>query len=186
MYYENYEDYMRSVLGYPISDQHYTYGTYQQYSRPTYDQFGYTSPKIDNTVELYPEIYRIVNPMVQKICKANTKPLSQELVDKMTEEIFKNLEDETQVVDIRVNLPKTNNIEKNKKDKVLGHETRNKTQEVSTSANRSDTLDSRNSLLHDLIKILILNQLLEDRKTVHSTFPRAISPLSPYSPYFRE
>jgi len=106
MYYQNYEDYMRSVLGYPIQSQN----TYEPYN---YDEFYYETQipvgpaRYSNEImDLYPEIYKVVNPMVCKICEANTKPITRELIDRMTDEIYMNLEsqpDMNTVVNVRVN-----------------------------------------------------------------------------------
>ena len=83
MYYQNYEDYIRSILGYPTQAQN-------TYSNDLNMQYEYItqSPRYSSEIlELYPEIYKIVNPMVCKICEANTKPITRELIDQMTEEV---------------------------------------------------------------------------------------------------
>ena len=73
MYYQNYEDYMRSVLGYPIEPTN-TYESYDylmspyERSQAYSNQLGYNN----EILELYPDIYRVVNPMVCKICENNT------------------------------------------------------------------------------------------------------------------
>ena len=93
MYYQNYEDYMRSILGYPIE----TGNTYEMYQYPmtpfenTQVYFN-TNRYSDEIVNLYPEIYKIINPMVCKICDSNTKPITRELIDQMTHEIYMNIE----------------------------------------------------------------------------------------------
>lgn len=180
MYYQNYEDYMRSVLGYPIEPNN----TYMAYSRP------YENPQIYNEstrndselLELYPEIYRIVNPMVCKICDANTKPITRELVDQMTDEIYMNLEVQPEVdtvVNVRANVPtsktEVDNNRNNRKSSVTSNSNTTLSQ---NSSNRSiseknkeiqETRESQredrqrrpdNRTLRDLIKILILNQLI--------------------------
>ena len=79
MYDNNYEEYIRSILGYPSRtnfDQNVMYNT------------GYQEPTQINTrndlEEFYPEIYKIVNPMVCKICENNNEPITKELIQKMT------------------------------------------------------------------------------------------------------
>lgn len=174
MYYENYEDYMRSVLGYPVDRQQDTYEAYPEYARPVYEPLSYTPQPNDSTMELYPEIYRIVNPMVQKICEANTKPISRELVDAMTEEIFLNLEGEVEVqniVNVRVNTPKATNSENGKKSKASEEEKTPRTTAIAETENREVRQSNRNSLLRDLIRILILNQLLGRRRPPRPPFP---------------
>lgn len=109
MYYQNYEDYMRNILGYSVNNN---YNMIDNYSNAVYDEYLYNMPRYSSEIlDLYPEIYKIVNPMVCKICDSNTKPITKELVDKMTEEIYLNLESdpyilESDTINVRVNLPK--------------------------------------------------------------------------------
>lgn len=172
MYYQNYEDYIRSILGYPTQAQN-------TYSNDLNMQYEYItqSPRYSSEIlELYPEIYKIVNPMVCKICEANTKPITRELIDQMTEEIYLNLENEPSMsemdtVNVRVNLPEE------KKDKVENRTSsakntpRNNEEPKRIRENRQNREDGRiedrehrqfrrNRTLQDLIRILILNQLL--------------------------
>ena len=143
MYYQNYEDYMRSVLGYPIEREN-TYET-MQYVNVPYEtmtpSYPTTARYSSEIMELYPEIYKVVNPMVCKLCDANTKPITAELLDQMTDEIYLNLETEPEidtVVNVRVNTAEVK-------------------EEASKMANRSS---NTNNTLRDLIRILILNRLL--------------------------
>ena len=75
MYNETYDNYIRSILGYPTKNQFEQYNHepqeyqgYQEYRNPTFN----TNINISgNNVELensYPEIYKIVYPMVTKKC----------------------------------------------------------------------------------------------------------------------
>ena len=109
MYYQSYEDYIRSILGYPVqTSNNYQTSTYN-YSND-YEYTANTMPKYSSDVlDLYPEIYKIVNPMVCKICEANTKPITRELVEQMTDEIYLNIEGNTSLeedtVNVRVTVP---------------------------------------------------------------------------------
>ena len=75
MYNETYDEYIRSILGYPARNQfdqfnqeQQEYQGYQEYRNPTFN----TNINISgNNVELensYPEIYKIVYPMITKKC----------------------------------------------------------------------------------------------------------------------
>ena len=76
-----YDEYMKSVLGYqPV-----------EYIDTTYN---YSDIMNENIEDYYPEIYRIVYPMVQNICLRNTKPINKQLIESMTEEIYFSIEDE--------------------------------------------------------------------------------------------
>ena len=172
MYYQNYEDYMRSVLGYPIENQN-THDTYN-YSDMMYgtSQMPTMSNRYSSEImELYPEIYRILNPMICKICEANTKPITRELIEKMTDEIYLNLEEQPlndTVVNVRVNTPtvsekqeKVNRVSSSPRPSSKTKSEENRTDNKEKIENREDRQQRRpNNTLRDLIRILILNQLL--------------------------
>ena len=179
MYYQNYEDYMRSVLGYPTPSRQNTYEmTYEMQYMP---DVTYANPSNDDKemMDLYPEIYRIVNPMVCKICENNTKPLSRELLESMTDEIYSNLESDPKmdtVVNVRVNTQAPSSERSNRTS--LNSSSSSNSNLASTNSNikskredeskqskeNSESRETRqigvNRGLRDLIKILILNQLL--------------------------
>ena len=177
MYYQNYEDYMRQVLGYPINDPN------------IYETYDYRNDQVsqDTYSEYYPDIYCLVHPMVCKVCETNTQPITKELIEKMTDEVYMAIEDTSTTVNIRVN---TSNTEENR----ISNSNKNTSEEMRTSktrtertskgvnsnienrevkANRASVAESRessaietrhsNSTLRDLIKILILNQILGNR-----------------------
>ena len=178
MYYKNYEDYIRNILGYPIKQN-------LNMSREFYnDTYNYSNniPKYSNEIlNLYPEIYKIINPMVCKICEANSKPITEELLEQMTDEIYLNIEGDMNISDdiinVRVNIPK--NSEKNISSQNIIKETKNTynrnmaqnnnpniLKQNTQNLNNENIINSekrqvrRNNTLRDLIKILILNQLL--------------------------
>ena len=208
MYYQNYEDYMRSILGYPI--RHNYMDTYESCNSCMPIDFTIQTPRYsDEIMDLYPEIYKIINPMVCKICEANTKPIDRELVEKMTDEIYMNIENdpnlgESEVINVRVNLPKENNCENNTISKTKSAATtsipkfnsstskrvcdsrnekiQNRVEEsnvISNNQNREKRQSRRNNTLRDLIRILILNRLLgRDIRP-----PRPRPPMQPRPPY---
>ena len=176
MYYQNYEDYMRQVLGYPMNDPN----IYERNDSIYQDTYS----------ECYPEIYHLVYPMVCKVCETNTQPITPELVEKMTDEVYMAIEDTQTTVNIRVNASKpeenrTSNSSTNRNNseeirssktkserinKSVSSHTENREVKVSSSSmpeNRENTAlaETRhsNSTLRDLIKILILNQILGNR-----------------------
>lgn len=182
MYYQNYEDYMRAILGQPIQMSQNN-NTYTNYSNVQYEYVSEMPRYSDEILALYPDIYKLVNPMVCKICEANTKPITRELIEQMTDEIYLNLESDTgveeEVINVRVNLPKSKS--ESSRDRIEQSKTKNtnttanqksarndklennsrveeKSKEISTSSNRQNRI--RNNTLRDLIKILILNRLL--------------------------
>lgn len=180
MYYQNYEDYMRQVLGYPINDPN-IYETYDYRNEPMSQ---------DTYSEYYPEIYHLVNPMVCKVCEMNTHPVTKELIEKMTDEVYMAIEDTSTTVNIRVNAPKAeesrasnsntnrNNNEEMRTSKVRtertsksvnsnleNREAKSSNATMTESRENSAIAETRhsNSALRDLIKILILNQIFGNR-----------------------
>lgn len=145
MNYQNYEDYMRAVLGYANNEPNYTYDDYY----PRMEQ-----PQYNETEDLYPEIYRIVNPVVENVCSRNrNKNITEELVRAMTEEVYSNVEGNSALqVDVQVKTELKNGDVRN--PNVKKPETRQK-----------------NFLLNDLIRILILKNLLRPRPPVRPPFP---------------
>lgn len=130
------EEYMRSVLGYkPVNYEHIYDSVYdrtdriERSNRPVMNNFY-----IQELENCYPEIYKIVYPMVQKICCENTRSISKELIDSMTDEIYFSIEDRELV------------------------ENRNKEQNVDLKIENRQI--RRNTNLNDLIRILILRELL--------------------------
>ncbi len=179
MYYQNYEDYMRSVLGYPIEREN-TYET-MQYVNVPYEtmtpSYPTTARYSSEIMELYPEIYKVVNPMVCKLCDANTKPITAELLDQMTDEIYLNLETEPEidtVVNVRVNTAEVkeeaSKMANRSSNTMQNNYTQNRNAKMKTESemaqNRQEEKGEvrqrrpRNNTLRDLIRILILNRLL--------------------------
>ena len=131
-----YEEYMRNVLGYqPMNNDTYGYGM-------NFENFEMANMSSTNTVQMreledcYPEIYRIIYPMVQNACNRNTRPITRDLIDSMTEEIYFAIEDKDMIEN------------RNNKD--------------ATTAEKSEDRQRiiRNPRLNDLIRILLLRELL--------------------------
>ncbi len=133
-----YEEYMRSVLGYqPMNN----YNTYDM----NFDNWEMSNMTAMSNLQMqelencYPEVYKIVYPMVQKACSQNNRPLTRELIDSMTDEIYFAIEDREMV-------------ENRNKDE--------KTAKSSTQVTENRQTIVRNTGLNDLIRILLLRELL--------------------------
>lgn len=145
MSYQNYEEYMRSVLGYsPYVGNDYTYTDEQE------DIYNYSNDTMQVTptqdlTPFYPEIYKIIYPMVCKVCNINlNRELTKELLDQMTDEIYNNIEPEEEECPTRKETPLKNGDVRNpnaKEPEVQIKETRR-----------------TNFLLRDLIRILLLRE----------------------------
>ena len=169
MYYQNYEDYMREVLGYPIEPK----STYECYNYKPVQSYISPARYSDEIMDLYPEIYKIVNPMVCKLCERNTEPITKELIEQMVDEIYKNLEVEpkiTATVNVQVNAnlnattsgQKNKNIANAKNSQTQNSNNNNEFLEGKTNQTQNPTnkKEKHNNTLKDLITILVLNRLL--------------------------
>ena len=127
----DYEEYMRNVLGYqPIKyDNTYNmnYNMINNDSKPIFNNY-----QVQELENCYPDIYRIIYPMIQKVCSQNIGNITKEVIDRMTDEVYFAVEDREML------------------------ENREKKQDT-TVENRKI---SRNHGLNDLIRILILRELL--------------------------
>ena len=172
MNYQNYEDYMRSVLGYsPYVGNDYTYTDEQE------DIYNYSNNvmPMDQTQDLtpfYPEIYKIIYPMVCKACNVNSsRQLTKDLLDQMIDEIYRNVEPEQETeCTTRTQTPLKNGDVRNPNAK---------DEEVQVKETRQT-----NFLLRDLIRILILREWgRPGRPPVRPSFPpQGRPPMGPGGP----
>ena len=171
MYNETYDDYIRSILGYPARNklEQYNqempeYQNYQEYRNPTFN----TNINISgNNVELensYPEIYKIVYPMIAKKCEnARSETFSKSDIENMTDEIYYALEEKQEK---RININLTNDINGTKTQNSSAVSTsakvENKRPDVKISQKAIENSEKRqiNSGLRDLIQILLIRELL--------------------------
>ena len=163
--FNEYENYMRSVLGYP---------NYQQEVSNTYFPYRNGNDFVDESryENMYPEIYRILKPMIKKICDSRSyDEITEDLLDNMTDEIYRNIESEIDVVNLNI----TTENEYNKSNNQV------------RSGNTKMTIDNKenetraccsNPMLKDLIKILLLNQIINNKP------PRPNRPRPPFSPQY--
>lgn len=151
MHNESYEEYIRSILGYP---------NYNNSSCCENDYNPNMASERNNETNrqleaCYPEIYKVVYPMVNKACANNTKPITSELIDELTNEIYTAVENDTE---INININLTNEIQSS------GN--RNTSSRVKTESakeipqNRGEDRQFRNRGLQDLIRILLIRELL--------------------------
>ncbi len=171
MYYNDYEDYMRNVLGYQNAND----GTYQRYDNSccgmscnncNYNDINYSNMGYNNmpygsnmsmnqmgqfedrndsaTIEqMYPEIYRIINPMVCRMCDNNNQPVTEYMIEQMTDDIYDNVVNRVEIQNV-VNLnigTRDSNVEVN----VDGETGDNNRGTNTASANRSSLNSTSNS-----------------------------------------
>lgn len=144
MDYQNYEEYMRSVLGYSPMGNIYT-DTYDSRNDYYYDMPDNILNK--NLDMYYPDIYKIVYPMVCKICNQNmNREITEDVIESMTDEIYRNVEDVGTELSVQSNRVQT---------QLKNGDVRN------PNAKEPEVRETRqrNFLLRDLIRILILREL---------------------------
>lgn len=164
MYNETYDEYIRSILGYPSHgpqeyQEYQDYQDYQEYRNPTFN----TNINISgNNVELensYPEIYKIVYPMVAKKCdNMRGETITKDDIQNMTDEIYYALETKNET---RVNINLTNDVSTKNITR-----TESRRPDVKISETKGDNSEKRqiNSGLRDLIQILLIRELLNRRR----------------------
>ena len=91
-----YEDYFKSVMGGDFKSPEY----YNTYENKTYEPIQVNGP-VDNTndvMDLYPDIYKVVLPMIDKmLLEKNTSNLNENTLNTWTLEIYDSLEAEDNV-----------------------------------------------------------------------------------------
>ena len=159
MYYKNYEDYMRSVLGYPTQNC-------DTYPMNYFENTQNCMMTYQNTKELedcYPEIYKIINPIVCEVCDRCSRSVTRDDVENMVEEVCKRIEINNEIA-IKINIDNRNSEKetenrttaiKSNSNRTINNEQIRKTADVENRQRRPS-----NPFLRDLIRILILNRLL--------------------------
>lgn len=132
MYTRNYESYMRSVLKYPRQNEKRS------------DMYSNMNSYDEDLEDMYPEIYKIVYPMVCNACDTIEGAITEETVTRMTDEIYNSVKMDYEF-DSEVIQEENRQIEDNQE----GIETRQRR--------------PQNNFLRDLIRILLLRELLGNR-----------------------
>ena len=168
MYNETYDDYIRSILGYPNNNMYNTNSRENDYM---YSAQNNSSEELE---QYYPEIYKIIYPMVCKSCDNNSSPITRELIENMTDEIYFAVESDNEI-DLNITI---NNEVRNNNSEVQSNSTQSiKNRNISNTKDKNITIKEehrkdkenredrriRNNTLRDLIKILIIRQLLRNR-----------------------
>lgn len=142
MNYQDYDEYMRSVMGYQNMRT-----SMNQPMNPamtqTMPQFTNMNTYTDDLERMYPETYRIIYPMVCFACDNLRTPVTEETVDMMTDDIYDKVE-----ADGRINIE-------------ISVEVRN---DEESQENRQRRPRRRNRFLRDLIRILLLRELIRRRR----------------------
>ncbi len=144
MYNTSYEEYMRTVLGYTPNCMQDTFTNNDYYiMQPNNNRM-----QDCDFEDLYPDMYKKVYPLVCNECNTNNMPITQETLEQMTDNVLRKIE-----VDLKI---QTNVKIETRKDDTKPSNAR--MQETNTK--REDRAP-QNNVLRDLIKILILRELID-------------------------
>ena len=158
MYNNPYEEYMRNSLGYNWMPNMNMMNMNQANSMNEMYETEECTCNQTSVEDMYPEIYKIIYPMVCKACMAVSQNVTEDLVSRITNEIYVNVEhmemfNETRSSSISVSPQVSKNVK--------GDSINNK---ISSSSNNSSNVRQetrqRNPLLRDLIRILVLRELI--------------------------
>ena len=206
MYYQNYEDYMRSVLRYPRDTQDtYQMNYYEDERNSNYLESMYQDTK--DMESLYPNIYKCINPYVADVCSRCNGSVTRDNLEDMVEEVYKKIENNKEIMinivndsaiisreaenrSVTQNNPNTSNSQnlQNTSNMSRINYSKNNVQNISNESLKRGIEDQENResretrqrrpnnpLLRDLIKILILNRLINN-------FPNRPNPPRPPRP----
>lgn len=134
MNYQDYDEYMRDLIGFP---------NMRTSMSPTMPTSIFSMGTYSNDLDrMYPEVYRVVYPMVCFACDNISTPVTEEMIEMITNDIYDRVE-----ADGRINVE-------------VSVEVRN---DEEMEEDRQRMPRRRNRFLRDLIKILLLRELLRRR-----------------------
>ncbi len=148
---KSYEEYMRAVLGYSIKPE----DTYQK----TEDYYNITEKNLYNNYEIekmYPEVYKTIYPKVCNVCKRNINlEITEKNLEDMVNDVYNSLEQEENI-SFYINIENRNKSQIGNNSRNNLNSNRSITKKIEESQDRQ-----RNNALLDIIKILILRELLD-------------------------
>lgn len=164
MYNNPYEEYMRNSLGYsgaPMMNMNQMNMNQMNMNPMTemYESEGNFTCDQTSVEDMYPEIYRIIYPMICKACMAVNENVTEDLVSRITNEVYTNVEHMEVAGETRSSVSKTSISPASKSTK--SEPLNNRTSSNSSLSNvRQQETRQRNPLLRDLIRILVLRELI--------------------------
>lgn len=143
MYNETYDEYIRSILGYSTNNLYNNnYTTYNNRNNQ------YQNSENLELEKYYPEIYKIVYPMIRKKCDNFIGNITNEEIENITDEIYYALDSRDAAELMQANA--SNGLTKERKSEVRQNE---------KMVEKRDTRQV-NRNLRDLIQILLIRELL--------------------------
>ena len=174
MYNETYDEYIRSILGYsPMR----TYDSYQDNNQ----NISYETKENTELEKYYPEIYKIVYPMIAKKCNNVRASLTNDDIENMTDEIYYALEERNET---RLNINLTNDAKTTAQHDTVRAAEKKADVKIKEITNEKRETRQTNKGIRDLIKILIIRELLKRSEKSHISRPPMPGPGSrpPFRP----
>lgn len=149
MYNNVYQDYINNILGWePRIQNNFEYETYRN--------SNYSNMQLE---KFYPELYKVLYPMIQTACMRNTKPITEENINEMVNEIYSNFNaDDVTVLNINLN----NDVRSSKMGEISKSSTSKSSVKISEDTRNVEerNIKPNNYVLNDLIRILLIRELL--------------------------
>lgn len=171
MYNETYDDYIRSILGYPpVRSYENDFQDFRnQNMNMNYNMASnMNTDSMNSTLDMdlescYPEIYKIVYPMICKKCDSVRMPVTNDDIQNMTDEIYFALEGRAEV---QLNINLGNEVRSSETASSNTTRMADKKPDVKISETSSEKRETRqfNRGLRDLIQILLIRELLRRRR----------------------
>lgn len=171
MYNNVYQEYINNMIGQSSRNAiNFEENTYNNFEQMEYFQ----NENIHSDLEqFYPDLYRLIYPMVKTACMRNTKPLTKECIDEMVKDIYSNFVAEDEATVLNINL--TNDV----RSKATTENKSSSKTITNTKLDSKDSMETRNIdrrpnnfVLNDLIRILLIRELLGRPGNV---FPRPLA-----------
>lgn len=162
----SYEEYMKNLLGNNIYNQR----KINVNTVELYDDNTYNNQENSELEKCYPDIYKIIYPMICKRCLYINEEITEELVERITTEIYENVEKDEYPEEARSEQIKAiyRNGRSNKNMRYMYR--------INEENNQLEEKRQKNLLLNDLIKILVLRELLgTGRRTRISNYNNKLS-----------
>lgn len=179
MYNETYDNYIRSILGYqPLNSYENNIQDYRDMNIDYNTSFNMNITSGDELENYYPEIYKIVYPMVTTRCNNIGTNITQKDIENITDEIYNALE-ETREVRLNINLK--NDIQNSKTSNLNKTKLTDKKPDIKINETSIENRETRqfNNNLRDLIQILLIRELLNRRRPVRPPMPPQQPPMRP-------
>ncbi len=168
MFNETYDNYIRNVLGNQeyndMNSNMYMGNTFQDNQIPQYDMPNNFVNNSQNEIErYYPEIYKVIYPMIKKACMGNMMQITPNRIEELTNEIYIAIESDNM---LNVNITIDNEIKEKTPQENRNMHNRNTNTRYQAQSTRNNRGESRNIVnryrrnkgLEDLIKILLIRE----------------------------